>query len=138
MSLNVFLSQNVAKAEEVEIEVSKRFKDEKGNIIPFKLKPITAERDEAIKKECMVQELDKNGRPKVEFDSTAYGRKMTVATVSYPNLNSQELQDSYGVMSGEQLLPTMLLPGEYAQLQKKVQEINGFKTFGELEEEAKN
>ena len=138
MSLNAFLSQNVKKVDEIEVVVSDRFMDEDGKVVPFKLIPITAEQDEKIKEQCTIQKIGKNGKPDVKFDSVAYGRKMTVATVSYPNLNSEELQNSYGVMSGEELLPIMLLPGEYAQLQKRVQEVNGFKTFQELEDEAKN
>lgn len=138
MSLNAFLSQNVSKIKGVEYVVSDRFKDEEGNPVPFLLVPITGDRDEKLKEECTKQEVTKSGRTNVKFDSVGYGRKMTVVTVKEPNLNSKELQDSYGVMSAEELITKMLLPGEYSGLQKKVQEVNGFKTFDELEEDAKN
>lgn len=138
-NLNAFLSSNAGKVQEVEYEVSKRFKGEDGKIVPFILAPIDGDRDEKLKSECTVQTIDKKtGRPDVTFDSVAYGRKMTVVTIKEPNLNSKELQDSYGVMSAEELITKMLLPGEYSALQKRVQEVNGFKTYGDLEEEAKN
>lgn len=138
MSLNAFLGQNVGKIKEVEFVVSDRFKDEEGKAVPFVLVPIDGDRDEKLKEECTIQEVSKSGRPVVKFDSVGYGRKMTVVTVKEPNLNSKELQDSYGVMSAEELITKMLLPGEYSALQKRVQEVNGFKTYGDLEEEAKN
>ena len=138
MSLNAFLSQNVDKVKEVEFVVSDRFKDEKGKPVPFVLVPIDGNGDEKLKEECTIQEVSKAGKPIVKFDSVGYGRKMTVVTVKEPNLNSKELQDSYGVMSAEELITKMLLPGEYAKLQKKVQEVNGFKPFDELEEDVKN
>ena len=138
MSLNAFLSQNASKVKEVGYVVSDRFKDENGKAVPFILSPIDGDRDEKLKEECTIQEVTKSGRANVKFDSVAYGRKMTVATVKEPNLNSKELQDSYGVMSAEDLITKMLLPGEYSGLQKKVQEVNGFKSFEELEEDAKN
>ena len=112
MSLNAFLSQNVSKVKEVEFVVSDRFKNEEGKVVPFILIPIDGDRDEKLKDECTIQELDKkSGRANVKFDSVGYGRKMTVATVKEPNLSSKELQDSYGVMSGEDLITKMLLPG---------------------------
>ena len=51
MSLNAFLSQNVKKVDEIEIVVSDRFVGEDGKVVPFKLIPITAEKDEIIKNE---------------------------------------------------------------------------------------
>lgn len=138
MSLNAFLSQNVTKVKEELYPVSDRFKDEKGKIVPFVLAAIDADKDEKIKTDCTKQTVDKKGKMDVKFDSVAYGRKMTVATIKEPNLNSAELQDSYGVKTGEELLTIMLLPGEYARLQKKVQEVNGFKSFNDIEDDAKN
>lgn len=139
MGLSAFLGHNVEKIEGVKFKVSDRFKDSEGNIVPFILTPIDSKEDEKIKAECSVQELDhKSGKVNMSFDNIGYVRKMTIATIKEPNLHSQELQDSYGVMNPEDLIVKMLLPGEYTNLQKKVQQVNGFKPFGELEEDAKN
>lgn len=43
-----------------------------------------------------------------------------------PNLNSAELQDSYGVKGAERLLKRMLTPGEYYAYLEEIQRVNGF------------
>ena len=64
---------------------------------------------------------------------------MATRCVVFPNLNDKDLQDSYGVMGAEKLLKEMLKPGEYQDLIKKIQEVNGFNvSMDELVEEAKN
>ena len=64
---------------------------------------------------------------------------LAVQCVKYPDLNNAELQNSYGVMGAVTFLKTMLKPGEYQDLLKKVQEINGFDVGqDELVEQAKN
>ena len=54
----------------------------------------------------------------------AYFCKLAAACTVLPNLNDKELQDSYGVMSAEQLLKVMLSVGEYNTLLWKTQEVN--------------
>ncbi len=61
------------------------------------------------------------------------------ACVVYPDLKNAELQNAYDVMNAEDLLKEMLTMGEYMNLLRFVQEINGFhKTIEELLDEAKN
>ena len=56
-----------------------------------------------------------------------------------PDLHDAALQDSYGVMSPEELLKEMLDDaGEYADLAVKVQQISGFTSLAEDVETAKN
>ena len=56
-----------------------------------------------------------------------------------PDLNNKDLQDSYGVMTAEELLLEMVNdPAEYTDLAVFVQNISGFKTMQEEVEEAKN
>ncbi|EQG32401.1 phage XkdN-like family protein [Clostridioides difficile DA00129] len=60
-------------------------------------------------------------------------------TIVFPDLHDAELQNSYGVMGAEELLTTMLTPGEYTDLSSEVGEVNGFdRTFEDKVEEAKN
>ena len=68
-----------------------------------------------------------------------YLGKLAVACTVYPNLNDKGLQDSYHVMGAEDLLKTMLTPGEYTDYVAKVQEVCGFDTTLQDEvDEAKN
>ena len=64
--------------------------------------------------------------------------KICVRTTVFPNLNDKELQDSYGVMSAEELITTMLTPGEFEDYSTKVMETNGFTDEKNLVKEAKN
>ncbi len=65
---------------------------------------------------------------------------MLCACIVEPNLYDKELQDSYGVMTPEELLKEMIDdPGEYQDFASFVQDYNGFNTsFEEKVEEAKN
>ena len=141
MSLSAFLAENVEKVENVKFVVSKRFKDENGVPVPWEIRPITGNEDEAIRKSCVkrVQVPGKRNQFTQETDYNMYLGKLAVACVVFPNLNDQELQDSYKVMGAEALLKTMLTPGEYADLLTKIQEVCGFDTTIQDEvEEAKN
>ena len=65
---------------------------------------------------------------------------MICACVVEPNLYDKDLQDSYGVMSPDDLLKEMIDdPGEYQEFATFVQNFNGFNTTLEDKvEEAKN
>ena len=141
MSLSAFLAENAEKVENVKFVVSKRFKDENGVPVPWEIRPITGNEDEAIRKSCVkrVQVPGKRNQFTQETDYNMYLGKLAVSCVIFPNLNDQELQDSYKVMGAEALLKTMLTPGEYADLLTKIQEVCGFDTTVQDEvEEAKN
>ncbi len=141
MSLSAFLAENAEKVENVKFVVSKRFKDENGVPVPWEIRPITGNEDEVIRKSCVkrVQVPGKRNQFTQETDYNMYLGKLAVACVVFPNLNDQELQDSYKVMGAEALLKTMLTPGEYADLLTKIQEVCGFDTTIQDEvEEAKN
>ena len=65
---------------------------------------------------------------------------MMVASIVEPNLNDKTLQDSYGVMTPEDLLTEMIdNPGEYNDFGKFINEYNGFNEgVNEKVEKAKN
>jgi hypothetical protein len=140
MSLQAFLAQNVERDEVVTYIASPRFKDEKGQPIAWKLQPLTSETDESIRKACtkQVPVQGKRGVYTKETDYDKYLGKLVVACITFPDLNSQELQDSYKVLGADALLKVMLKPGEYQDLLNKIQEVNGYATQDELVEEAKN
>lgn len=137
---SVFMAGNVATTESVKYVASKRF-GTKNKPVEWELKAIDSDLDEALRKECTrkVPLNGKRGQYTNETDTDKYIAKLCVACVVYPNLNNAELQDSYGVKSGDALLKKMLLPGEYTELKAKVMEVNGFDmSMEELVEEAKN
>lgn len=139
--LSAFLAQNVEKNNTVEYVVSPRFKDENGVPVKWKIGCITSKEDDSIRKECTNRRPvpGRRGAYTPELDASEYLAKVAVRCTIYPDLNSQELQDSYGVMGAEDLLRTMLLPGEYTDYSTKIQEVNGFDvSFEDKVEEAKN
>ena len=71
-----------------------------------------------------------------EVDYNLYLAKLAVACIVYPNLSDAELQNSYHVKCAEDLVKTMLTPGEYVDCVAKVQEICGFDTLLDDEVEA--
>lgn len=65
---------------------------------------------------------------------------MICACVVEPNLNNQQLQDSYGVKTPEELIREMIDdPGEYDEFAQFIQNYNGFdETLQDRKDEAKN
>lgn len=136
----VFMAGNATSDETVKYVASKRFVENK-KPIEWELKPVSSSLDEAIRKECTkkVPIAGKRGAYNQETDTDKYIGKLCVACTVYPDLNNAELQDSYGVKSGDELLKKMLLPGEYTDYKTKVMEVNGYDmSMEELVDEAKN
>ena len=46
--------------------------------------------------------------------------------MTYPNLNSEELQNSYNAVGAGELVRLMLTPGEYSDLFQAVMQANNF------------
>lgn len=140
-NLSYFLAENIEKEEVVKYAASKRIVDENKKPVEWEIGCITSDEDEKIRKSCTrkVQVPGKKNMFTPETDIDKYLGLLAVQCIKYPDLNNAEIQNSYGVMGADALLKTMLKPGEYQDLCKKVQEINGFDTgMDELVEEAKN
>lgn len=152
MGLQAFLKENTIIAENIKFVASNRFvedrevevdgvKEIRKLPIEWELKPISIQRDEEIRKSCMkkVQVTGKRGQYTPELDFDKYIGKVSAECTVYPNLNSEELQNSWGVMGAENLLKAMLLPGEYGAYMEKVQEVCGFDiSMDDKVEEVKN
>ena len=138
---SMFMAGNAIKDENVKFVASKRFVDAKKKPIEWELRAVSSELDEAIRKECTkrVPISGKRGQYNQETDTDKYLAKLCVACTVYPDLNNAELQDSYGVKGADNLLRTMLKPGEYTEYKAKVMEVNGYDmSMEELVDEAKN
>lgn len=139
-NMEVFFKQNAVRKENKKIVVSERFKDETGKAVEWEIRPLTAQEDQILREaNTEIKELKAvKGQLFPQLDSNKYSAMLISACVVYPDLQNQELQDSYGVKNKPDLLTAMLLPGEFQDLFAEVQKINGFKTLEDLKEEAKN
>lgn len=140
-TLSAFLAENTLPAEHVKLPVSARFLDENKKPVLWEVKTISAAEDEELRRECLkrVPVPGRKSQYQRETDYDKYLGKLAVACTVFPNLNSAELQDSYHVRSGEEVLKVMLTAGEYAEYITEVQKICGFDTpLQEDVDEAKN
>mgnify|MGYP001100179588 CR=1 FL=1 len=134
-NLNAFL--HPAQTTEVcEIIVSRRFLDADGRPVPFKVRPLTQEENDALTRRCM-RSAKVNGQPVERLDSIAYSRQLVVAATVEPDFTSEALCRAYGTMDPLEVPGKMLLAGEYACLQREISALSGFDLDG-LEDEAKN
>lgn len=124
-----FFAQSAGKIETEKFALSKRFKDG-DDILNWEIGCITAMENNRIRKQC----IDYNGG----FDSGKYQALLLSRCVIFPDLNNVALQNSYRVQSAQDLVATMLSPGEFEILCERVLKINDFKTQEELVNTAKN
>lgn len=132
-SLKAFL--NPIRAGNKEVIVSNRFQDEKGNPVPFIIRPITQKENEQLLKKHTKR--DKRGNE--VFDRTSYAHELAAMAVVFPDLKNAELQQAYGVLGEAELLKEMLYVGEFAQLALAVRELSGLDDdINEVIEDVKN
>lgn len=139
-SLSAFFAQNVERIENKKVIISDRFKDEKGNPIPWEIKAITSEENDDIQRRSMVNVPipGRKGQYRRELDDVKYQALLTTTSVVFPDLNNAELQDTYGVKTPEALLKKMLYLNEELKLTQEVLAYSNFETLEEKVEEAKN
>lgn len=113
-NLTAFLQVN-SRRENVRVVVSDRFVDENGQAQAWELQPLTAAdwQELLLAESCAEQ-------PRYNDIFLA----LLAKSVVWPDLNSAELQDSYGVLGAEKLLLKMLSPGEYQTLQRAFEQLN--------------
>lgn len=131
--LSAFLHP-VSTGEEKEIMISNRFVDEKGAPVPFKIRAVTQEENDAIIKKA-TRRAKENGQTVEKLDNVEFSRRMVVAATVEPDFSSKELCDAYGVMDPTLVPGKMLLSGEYARLMKEISALSG---FDGVEDELKN
>lgn len=137
-----FMKQNKIAKENTTFPATKSLVDENGKPLEWIIKPLTTKENDDIRDACMI-EVPVKGKPNMfrpKLDTSKYIAKMLCACIVEPYLYDKELQDSYGVMTAEELLKEMIDdPGEYQAFVAFVQEFNGFNTtMDDKIEEAKN
>lgn len=136
-----FMKANKIQKEHVMHPVTKSLVDENGEPLLWEIKPLTTKENEHIRDLCTV-EVPVKGKPnqyRPKVDMNKYQTMLICAAVVSPDLNNTELQNSYGVMTPEDLIKEMVDdPAEYTDLMLFVQQLSGFKTLQEEVDEAKN
>ena len=137
-----FMKKNKIVKENTTFAPTKSLVDENGEPLKWTIKPLSTKENDNIRDDCMM-EVPVTGKPNMfrpKLNTSKYIAKMICACVVEPNLYDKELQDSYGVMTPDDLLKEMIDdPGEYQAFASFVQEFNGFNTtLDEKVEEAKN
>ena len=124
-----FMKQNKIKKENTTFAPTKSLLDENGEPIKFVIKPLTTKENEDIRDACTV-DIPVTGKPNMfrpKLNTSKYLAKMLCSCIIEPNLFDKELQDSYGVMTPEDLIREMIDdPGEYQDFVVFVQNFNGF------------
>lgn len=141
-NLSLFLKKNKKVRANTFYAATKSLPDEKGNPLKWEIKALTTTESEDIRTACTteVQIPGKMGMYRPKVDSKLYIAKLIAACVVFPDLNNKELQDSYGVMTPEDLLKEMIdNPSEYNAFAEFVQNYNGMgESLDDKVEEAKN
>ena len=132
--LSAFLNP-VPAQQEKEVVISDRFVDENGNAVPFKIRALTQEENEAlVKRSRHMRRID--GQWQEKLDNMELSRRTVVAATVEPDFSSQEMCDAYGVLDPLMVPGKMLLSGEYARLMQEITDLSGFDA--DIGEEAKN
>jgi len=91
-------------------------KDKDGKPLEWEFRHITAKENESLRDSCTM-EVQVTGKPNMfrpRLDMSKYMSKMIVASTVSPDLYDKGLQDSYGVMTPEELVYAMVdNAGEY-------------------------
>lgn len=137
-----FMKANKTQKANTTFCATKSLVDENGNPLEWVIKPLSTKDNESIRDDCMI-EVPVKGKPNMfrpKLNTSRYIAKMICACVVEPNLYDKELQDSYGVMTPEELIKEMIDdPGEYNAFATFIQDFNGFNvSLEEKVEEAKN
>lgn len=137
-----FMKANKVAKKNEQYAPTETLMNENGKPLKWEFRPLTSKENEALRDSCTT-EVQVTGKPNLyrpKLNTSQYIVKMIVASTVYPDLYDKELQDSYGVMSPEDLLYALVdNAGEYQEFSVWMQKYQGFtKTFEEKVEEAKN
>lgn len=126
MSFEMFMKKNQVKRENVKFRVTKTLCDADGKPLEWELRPVSTAEDRKCKLDAY-EEVVVNGKTRRRMNTIKYIDSIVCASVVYPDLHDASLQNSYGVLTPEELLNEMVpISAEYDRLALKVQEISGF------------
>lgn len=136
--LSNYLKKNKIARENLVIAPTQFLCGEDGKPVLFTFRPLDSKENTRIRDES-TKTYRKGNETKVKVDNLMYGRKLLAESCIEPDLNNEELQDSYGVDNAEDLICEMIdVPGEFDALVSAILEYNGFNKKDKSVEEAKN
>ena len=137
MDLKLFLNNGNEANETFEHTPTQKFKYSKGKAVPWVFRKLSIDEYDAIRNECT--KINFADSKKTKFNNTLFNKKIICNSIVEPNLNNAELQDSYGVKKPEDLIVKLFdNAGEYYNLLSYILKVNGFQSFGDDVEDAKN
>lgn len=105
---------------------SDKFIDKDGRPIPWTIRAISADEDQALKEKFTSRTTDKRtGMRSESFDQNSYVIGLAVRGVVEPDLTDRGLQKSYDCKNSFYLIQKMLSAGELQRLALKVIELSG-------------
>ena len=137
--LKDFLLENAdVITKEVEVAVSPRFKDKDGNLLKFKIRPMSGDEFGKYQKQCTT--LNVMGKKKeTSFDSGKFNVMCIVNHCVDPSFKEADFLKGLGVQTPEQAVSKVLLAGEIVELGNQISKISGFDVdINEEIENAKN
>lgn len=121
-SLQQILNLNVVDNLIHTVEISNRLKDENGDNLKFKIKPILFEDLNRLKKRASY--VDKNGN--IQIDEGKLNTLCVIDATVEPSFKDSKSIEALKVATPEQYLNKVLLAGEIDRLIKEILNISGF------------
>lgn len=123
-TLSAFLKP-VKTTIEKEVVISGRFVGDDGKPVPFKVRAISQEENDALVR-AATKTRNENGQRVERLDSVEYAQRLIVAATVSPDFRAKDICEAYGVVSPMMVPGKMLLSGEYNRLMKAITELSEF------------
>lgn len=123
-TLSAFLKP-VKTTVEKEIVISDRFIGDDGKPVPFKVRAISQEENDALVR-AATKTRNEGGQRVERLDSVEYAQRLIVAATVSPDFRAKDICEAYGVVSPLMVPGKMLLSGEYNRLMKAITELSEF------------
>lgn len=123
-TLSAFLKP-VKTTIEKEVVISDRFVGDDGKPVPFKVRAISQEENDALVR-AATKTRNEGGQRVERLDSVEYAQRLIVAATASPDFRAKDICEAYGVVSPLMVPGKMLLSGEYNRLMKAITELSEF------------
>lgn len=134
-TLSAFLKP-VKTTIEKEVVISDRFVGDDRKPVPFKVRAISQEENDALVR-AATKTRNEGGQRVERLDSVEYAQRLIVAATVSPDFRAKDICEAYGVVSPLMVPGKMLLSGEYNRLMKAITELSEFDEAAQ-DEDVKN
>ena len=131
-TLSAFLKP-VKTTIEKEVVISDRFVGDDGKPVPFKVRAISQEENDALVR-AATKTRNEGGQRVERLDSVEYAQRLIVAATVSPDFRAKDICEAYGVVSPLMVPGKMLLSGEYNRLMKAITELSEFDEAAQYED----